>query len=248
MKIAALYDLHGNLPALEAVLAEIRGSDVDAIVVGGDVVPGPLGSESLERLRDLDLPVQWLRGNGELAVSDQRLGRDPGRALPPAAVEMVEFSAADLTEEQIDLVASWPKSVVLEIDGQGAVLFCHATPRDENEIFTRLTPDSAIVRAFSGVEAPVVVCGHTHMSFDRRVGSWRILNAGSVGMPFGDSGAHWLVLGPEIEFRRTEYDPELTLRAAAAKSYPQLEELEKSLMDPPSEEQMLEIFSQAEIS
>jgi len=100
------------------------------------------------------------------------------------------------------------KTLRMEIDGLGKILFCHATPRNPNDVFTRLTHEDRIASLFIALDADVVVCGHTHMQFDRTIGSVRVVNAGSVGTPFGEPGAYWLLLTSQIDFRRTEYDLE----------------------------------------
>ena len=188
MRVAAIYDIHGNLPALEAVIPEIRQAGVDRVVVGGDVVPGPLPCETLALLLDLDIPVDFIRGNGEAAALAHLAGTDEGN-LPEQAREAVHWSAKQLPPEYRRLLASWPATLRTEIPGLGDVLFCHATPQSDTEIFTRLTPAERILPIFEGLDVSAVVCGHTHMPFDRTIGSIRVVNAGSVGMPFGEPGA-----------------------------------------------------------
>ena len=247
MRIAALYDIHGNLPALEAVLHDVRQAAVDRVVVGGDVVPGPMPRETLRRLLDLDLPVQFLQGNGEVAVLAQMAGRDPG-SLPEAAREVVRWTAQQLTPEDRQVLASWPKLLRLEIERLGEVLFCHATPRNEAECFTRKTPDERLIPIFAGLDVPLVICGHTHMQFDRTVGRTRIVNAGSVGMPFGRPGADWVLLGPCVELRRTTYDFARAAERIRNTTYPQAQEFAaRSILQPPSEEATLEVFAKAEL-
>ena len=195
MPVAAIYDIHANLPALEAVLQEIRQAGVDQVVVGGDVVPGPMPRETIACLLDLDIPVQFLYGNGEVAVLEQMAGREPA-AVPEQFRPIIRWTAQQLDPEHERVLAGWPKTLRVEIAGLGEVLFCHATPRNENECFTRLTPEERLLPVFEGLDVPVVVCGHTHMQFDRMIGRTRVVNAGSVGMPFGEPGAYWLLLGP----------------------------------------------------
>ena len=189
MRIAALYDIHGNLPALDAVLAEV---DADVIVVGGDVVMGLAPAETLERLRSLPGDVRFIRGNADREVYDEQPG------LAPA--ELLEHARARLSQEQLDFLRTWPLTVSV-----GRVLFCHATPRNDEEIFTRDSPDERWAATLAGVDADVVVCGHTHVQFDRRIGDIRLVNAGSVGMPYADEpGAYWAVLdGTDVELRHT---------------------------------------------
>lgn len=137
----------------------------------------------------------------------------------------------------------------MSVIGLGDVLFCHATPRDPNEIFTRLTPESKLLPIFENLNASVVVCGHTHMQFDRMIGSVRVVNAGSVGMPFGRPGADWLVLtGPKIEMRHTDYDLASAVERIRRSGYPLAEEFAATnILQPPSESSMVELFSRAEL-
>lgn len=190
MGVAALYDVHGNLPALEAVLAEIPGDAT--IVVGGDVCAGgDRPSETLERLRALGDRVVWVRGNADRELS-------PGMAglLPEALVEAVR---GQLTEEQIAFLQSHPHAVRV-----GDVLYCHASPRNDVDIFTERTPEERIAFLFEGLDVPTVVCGHTHTQFERTVAGVRVVNAGSVGMPYEDEpGAYWLL---DLAHRRTPYE------------------------------------------
>ncbi len=133
----------------------------------------------------------------------------------------------------------------MDITGLGKVLFCHATPQNPNDILTRLTPHDRMVSIFSGAGADVVICGHSHMQFDRTVGSVRVVNAGSVGMPFGEPAAYWLLLGPQVELRRTKYNLEKAAARIRQTQYPDAEEFAaRNVLDPPSEEKMLEAFGQ----
>jgi len=258
MRVAAIYDLHGNLPALEAVLEDIRQAEVDRIVVGGDVVPGPMPRETLARLLDLDIPMQFVYGNGELAVLAQMAATDPstvtywgtssGAPLPEPHREVLRWTAKQLHPEYEKLLASWPKTLSLKISGLGVVLFCHATPRNETEIFTRRTSEEHLLPVFEGLNAPVVVCGHTHMQFDRMIGRIRVVNAGSVGMPFGEPGADWLLLGPNVQLRHTNYDLTEAAERIRGTKYPQAEDVAaRYVLHPPSEGEMLEVFGKAEL-
>jgi len=246
-RVAAIYDIHGNLPALEAVLDDIRRADVDHVVVGGDVFPGPMARECLTRLLDLDLPVQFIQGNGDRVVLGQLAGRAPSE-VPEQFREVVRWVAQQLDPEHGPLLASWAKTLRVAIPDLGEVLFCHATPRSDTEIFTRLTPEDRLLPLFEGLGVSVVVCGHTHMQFDRRVGRVRVVNAGSVGMPFGEPGAYWLVLGPDVQLRRTYYDLAKAAERIRATSYPQAHAFAAhNVMEPQSEATILESFTRAEL-
>src|SRR5262249_54958775 len=152
----------------------------------------------------LTTPVGFLTGNGDRESLALRSG-EPS-TLPEPIQEVVRWSGNQLRPEQAALVASWPKTVRVTVPGLGDVLFCHATPRNDTEIFTKRTPEERLLPIFGSLDVPLVVCGHTHMQSDRRVGKTRVVQAGSVGMPFGPRGADWLLLTPEIELRHTNYD------------------------------------------
>jgi predicted phosphodiesterase len=197
VRVAALYDIHGNLHALDAVLAEV---DADLILVGGDAVAGPWPSETLERLREFGDGVRFIRGNADREVASEL----PGLA-PPA---VMNFVRKHLTKEQIAFLGTWSLTDSIEVDGLGPVLFCHATPRSDDEILTRISTEERWQDVLAGVDERTVVCGHTHVQFDRRIGATRLVNSGSVGMPYEDEpGAYWTLLGPDVEFRRTPYEP-----------------------------------------
>ena len=246
MQVAALYDIHGNLPALEAVLQDIRQAEVDHVVVGGDVLPGPMPRETLTCLLDLNVPVQFIQGNGEVEVLAQMAGVDTG-TVPERFREGMRWTAQQLQPEYEPVFASWPKTLRLEIRGLGEVLFCHSTPRSETEIFTRLTPEDRLLPLFEGLQVSVVVCGHTHIQFDRMIGRTRVVNAGSVGMPFGDPGAFWALLGPDVQLRHTSYDLTKAAERIRDTPYPQAQEDAQNILQPPSEPEMLELFGTAEL-
>jgi putative phosphoesterase len=202
MRVAALYDIHGNPPALDAVLADVP-EDVDLIIAGGDFLGGPRPSETLERLRGLGHRVRFIRGNVERELVDPDPPRPAGP--PPGALDE---QRAKLTEEQIAFAYGLPAQLELEIEGLGTVLFCHATPRNDVEIVTPASAEARLREVLAGVKAEVVVAGHTHMQDDRLVDGIRFVNAGSVGMPYEEApGAYWALLGPQVELRRTELEP-----------------------------------------
>jgi predicted phosphodiesterase len=207
VRIAALYDVHGNLPALEAVLAEVATADVDEIVVGGDVLWGPLQLECFERLRSEG--ATFVSGNCERDVLN-------------GTSESETWCASRLDDDTREFVESLPLGVERELGPLGTVLFCHATPRSNEEILTTMTPEDVVRDALSDTDADVVVCGHTHVQFDRAVsGAPRLVNAGSVGLPYeGAPGARWTLIGPEVEFRTSEYDVERGIEVLAAAGFP----------------------------
>ena len=203
MRVAALSDVHGNLPALEVVLAEVERAGVDLIVLGGDHAAGPFPGETLRLLMAFGERACFIRGNAdrELAAA---AGAPPSESEPP---DHVAWAAQQLTDAERDFLGRLPEQQVLELEGLGPTLFCHGSPRTDMEIITAETPEERLREAVAGVEQRVVVCGHTHMQFERAVAGIRVLNPGSVGMPYeGEPGAYWALLGPSVELRRTEYD------------------------------------------
>jgi predicted phosphodiesterase len=230
MRVAALYDIHGNLPALDAVLADVERAAVDRIVIGGDVVPGPLPVRTIERLSALGSDVEFVRGNGDrwvVEAFDAQAGGTPGRPW-------VSWTAQAIDRRHRDLLASFADHVVIDVDALGPALFCHGSPRDDDEMLTLLTPEHRWRPALQDVAQEIVVCGHTHAQFDRRMGSCRVINAGAVGLPYeGRPGAYWLLLGPDVELRRTGYDVDRALSAMRSGGGPDVEALLRgSLVDP----------------
>ena len=247
MRIAALYDIHGNLPALDAVLVEVAAARAELILVGGDVFPGPLSLECLRRLENLPIPVRFVRGNGDREVVEMASGSET-LSVPENYRPQMQWVADQLGPEDLSRIAEWPLSVRIDTADLGQILFCHATPRSDAEIFVRTTEEPKLLRLFAEAGAPVVVCGHTHMQFDRRIGNTRVVNAGSVGMPFGDRGAYWLLVDRDIELMRTDYDFEDAAQTLGGSGYPGAPDYaQSSVLEPPSEDDMLHLFSQAEL-
>ena len=238
MRIAVLADVHGNLPALRAVLAECDAEPVDALVVPGDVVGGPLPREVLEALAARPEPVHWVAGNAERDTVRVFDGGPPGEGPPGTAAR---WSADALDGAWRDRLASWP--IRLELDG---VCFCHGSPRRDDEILTRATPDEVLREALAGVAEPLVIGGHTHQQFRRELGEGRAyVNAGSVGMPYeGQPGAFWAVVdGGQARLRRTAYDLDAAVAELRASGYPDVGEmLEESLLRPVDAEWVTAFF------
>ena len=232
MTVAALCDIHGNLPALDAVLADPAFARADVVVIGGDVAAGPLPAEVLDRLAQLELPIRWVRGNAdrEVVASFDRGDTDASVHPEDPAARADAYTAGHITRAQRDLVAGFEDVVSLE-----GALFCHGSPRDDNEIITALTPAERLAPMLDGVDEALVVCGHTHHQFELRAGDQRVVNAGSVGMPYqGDAAAFWLLVeGGEHELRRTDIDVDAVAAAIRASGYPDAEHLiEMCLVEP----------------
>jgi len=202
VRVAALYDIHGNAPALESVLADVRGSGADLIVVGGDVVEGPQPVETFELLDAIAQPLVWVRGNCD---------RDPS-----------EWVRERVGEERVAWLAGLPTTVRVDVDGLGAVCFCHGSPRSDEDIVTAVSAAERVEPMLDGVDETLVVSGHTHVQFDRVVGGRRLVNAGSVGMAYqGDGGwAYWTTFGPAVEHHRSAFDPDALATALRESGYP----------------------------
>ncbi|MGC4943756.1 metallophosphoesterase family protein [Kribbella sp. DT2] len=213
-RIAVLADIHGVLPALEAVLAEPDVRSADVVVLAGDLAAGPQPVETLDLLLGLGGRAVWVRGNAERELVSMARGEqlDPPDPVSP-------WAAAQLRPDQVELLATLPTSVTI-----GSTLFCHATPRDDEEMVLVDSPISRWTEVFTGLSDDVrtVVCGHTHMPFARQVDRRLVVNAGSVGMPYGAPLPSWALLtGSDVQLRRTALDIEaMADRVVAESTYP----------------------------
>ncbi len=249
MKIAALYDIHGNLPALNALLAELEEVQPDMIVVGGDIISGPMPGQTLQRLSQAGDHIRFIRGNADREVVTIFDGQPIERQYMPAPVEKdlkeIRWVAEQLTHSQRDFLAALPEQLVVNVEGLGSVVFCHASVRNDEELFTSITPEERLRVIFSHVEQEIVVCGHTHTQFEQHVGNLRILNAGSVGMPYAARpGAYWLLLSSEgYEFRYTPYDGKAAVQEILASGYPRAQEFaEENVLTMPTAAEATEHF------
>jgi predicted phosphodiesterase len=242
-RVAVLADIHGNLPALEAVLADVERSPVDRAVLNGDMLLGPMPGETMERLLALGDAAVWVRGNSErelVEAMDARLGA----SLPEHLRAIAGYGAAHVDRRHRGLLAGLPLSAVVEVDGLGPVRFCHATAGNDVDIVLVDSPVDRWQASFAGVEEPVVVLGHTHMPFDRLVDRRRFVNPGSVGMPYGTPGAHWAVLGPDVVLRTTAYDVNAAAERLARTGFPGIEGfVAENVRAVPSDSEALAAFS-----
>ena len=240
--VAVISDIHGNLPALEAVLEEVRREKPDLIVSCGDVASGPMPAETIQVLMRLH-DARFVRGNADDGLVDEFDGRPPAPLPGPFA----DWCARQITRTQRDFLASFLGTLTIDgVDGIGRVLFCHATPKNNTDIFTVDTPADRVRELFGEVDADLVVCGHTHMQFDRGIDGLRVVNAGSVGMPYGEPGAYWSMLGPDVRLRRTDFDRDAAARRIRAKDWPGAQEFAaKNVLQVPPVEQAMEFFRKA---
>jgi len=212
--VAVLSDIHGVLPALEAVLVEPEVRAADLIVITGDHASGPQPVQVLDRLAELGDRVLLVRGNADRELV--ALARGESIEVPD---EITPWAAAQLLPRHISLLAGLPHPVIIEISGFGPTAFCHGTVRDDNEVVlvdTRIEKWAEVLAEVPG-DVTTIVCGHTHMPFSRLADGRQIVNPGSVGMPYGRAGAHWALLRDgAITLRRTAYDLERAERAIHA--------------------------------
>lgn len=247
MRVAAIYDIHGNLPALDAVWTDIEGAEPDVIFVGGDSASGPFPRATLERLISLDGRVHVIRGN-----ADRELVGDFDRAAAGGGTGeeadlwglRAAWTAQQITTEQRDFLAELPGTKTFDIEGIGPVRFCHGSPRSDEEIITLATTDARLRRILAGVEEGVVVCGHTHIQFDRVVDGTRVINAGSVGMPYeAEPGAYWALLGPDVSLKRTVYDFDDAAERIRNSGFPEADEhADQLFVELPSREEATQFF------
>ena len=238
-RVAVLSDVHGNAVALEAVLADVRRETPDLVVFGGDLTWGPLPRETLDIVRSLELPVVFVRGNAERALLE------PEDEPTERAMWLRERHSAD----DLAYLGRFVASVAVVVDGLGPTLFCHGSPRSDEEVVTPRTPERRVRAMTEGVAEHVVVSAHTHMQFDRDVAGIRSINAGSVGMPYEDErGAFWAMLGPDVELRRTEYSLERAVAAYRATDDPLAEQMVEMLLTPPTQDEVIEYGERLEFA
>jgi putative phosphoesterase len=248
-RIAAIYDIHGNLPALEVVLADLESVNPDLIVVGGDMVAGPMPAEVLDSLAALGESICFVRGNADrevVAAYDDGRYADASNVADPAE-RTAAYAASKIDRAHRDLLASFTERLVVEVERVGQVLFCHGSPRSDEEIVTAATTEGRLREILAGVDQDLVVCGHTHAQFDRRVGAKRVINAGSVGMPYQGKpvGAFWLLLGAGgVSLRRSDYDLDRAVKRIRATGYPDAEDMAQILLEPPDPEWVADFFEQ----
>ena len=202
------------------MLADVERAGADLIVFGGDVAAiGPFPLETIDLLSSLP-NARFVMGNAD------------------------REDIPELTGERLAFVASFEPAVSVEVEKLGPTLFCHGSPRSDEEIVTRATPDEAVSEMVEGVAERVIVLGHTHMQFDRRVSDHRVVNAGSVGMPYeAQPGAYWALLGPDVELRRTAYDLEAAAARMRATGVREVEEfVAENVLTVPTAEEAIEVF------
>ena len=243
-KVAVIADVHGNAPAFQAVLDEIEREQVDLIVSCGDLTWGPLPEETYELARqlanlsashsdshlDVAARVRFVRGNADRAVLERVSETDRER-----------WMQEHHTDQMRDFLASFEDTVVVEVDGLGAVRLSHGSPRSDEECVTPETPEERVREFSAEIDERVVVTAHVHMQFDRDVAGIRSVNPGSVGLPYETApGAYWALLGPDVEFRRTDYDVDATIERYRAAAQPNVDDIVELMLNPPPQSEIIE--------
>ena len=227
MRVAALADVHGNAPALAAVLEEVERERPDLVVFCGDLTWGSLPRETLALVRALEIPARFVRGNADRMVGVETEGRGP-------------WMTRQHTSEDLAFLAGFEPTVDVDVDGLGLTCFCHGSPRSDEECVTERTPAERVREFMAGVDASAVVTGHVHVSYDRVVDGIRTIGPGSVGLPYeSGQGARWALLGPDVELRRTDYDVEAAVALMRATDDPRVELIVELMLDPPSRDDVI---------
>jgi putative phosphoesterase len=227
-KVAVIADVHGNAPALTAVLGEIEHEQPDLIVSCGDLTWGPLPEETYELARGLN--ARFVRGNADRAVLEA-----------VSETERERWMQAHHTDAMREFLGRFEENVVVEVDGLGPVRFCHGSPRSDEECVTPETPEERVREFSAGVDERVIVSAHVHIQFDREAAGIRSVNAGSVGLPYeGKPGAYWALFGPDIELRRTEYDVDATVERFRASGQPNVEQIVEMMLTPPEPREVID--------
>jgi predicted phosphodiesterase len=241
VKVLALYDIHGNVEALDAVLADSSAAAPDAIVVGGDAVPGPFARAVLDRLDALSCSLYFIRGNGERETAEAAVATRPPADDDDLAGVTAAVTASELGVDRARALGDLP--LIVKLDG---VLYCHATPRADDEMVTRVSTPARFAKVLAGVDARVVIAGHSHQQDDRKVGTVRFVNAGSVGLPYeGDGAARWVwVVDGAPELRSTAYDAKAAGTRMLAAGWPDERSVRGALVDPVAPTFVTELFEQ----
>jgi putative phosphoesterase len=227
-RVAALADVHGNAPALAAVLAELEHERPDLVVFCGDLTWGSLPQETLALVRALEIPARFVRGNADRAVGSSLEGRG-------------SWMASAHSGEDAAFLGTFERTVLVDVDGLGPTCFAHGSPRSDEECVTKRTPEARVREFSEGVAASTFVTAHTHMQYDRRAAGLRLVNPGSVGLPYEPTpGAYWALLGPDVELRRTDYDVEAAIAQMQATDDPRVDDVVEMMRTPPDQDEVIE--------
>jgi putative phosphoesterase len=233
-RVAVIADVHGNAPAFDALIAELRARRPDVVVSCGDLSWGSLPRETLALARELaaETPCVFVRGNAERALLEGGDG---------SPTERERWMRANHTDDDLELVRSFVETVVVDVHGLGAVRFCHGSPLSDEDCITPATPEERLRPLVVDMKEDVLVSAHTHVQFDRRAAGIRSINPGSVGMPYEDRrGAFWAVFDEGVTLLRTDYDLSETVRRYRATDDPLAEQMVEILEHPPTRAEVIE--------
>jgi predicted phosphodiesterase len=233
-RLAVIGDVHGNAVAFAAVLEEIRADPPDLVVINGDLSWGAEPETTLE-LADSVPKAVFVRGNAESALL--RLAQ--GEASEPTETEA--WMVQQHSPGRIAEIEGYAGAVSATVDGFGRVFLCHGSPRGDQEIVTPETPDERMHALLAGTQLDVLVTAHVHLQFEREVLGITSMNAGSVGLQYGDTpAAYWAEIGPEIRLCRTPYDVDEAERRVRSSGIPTADRIVQTLREPPSAEEVIE--------
>ncbi|WP_434716446.1 metallophosphoesterase family protein [Lacticaseibacillus paracasei] len=217
MKIAALYDIHGNYPALKEVLKQVKKLSPDLVVLGGDLIAGPMPLETLSLLKRVSTTFKTvgIMGNNDQDIVDIYAKKRVG--LSRKATEQLTWIANQLSYKQVSFLRNLLPSISI-----GNYFFCHAVKNDNTTVFSPRQNKAYIEALFKGVQESYIICGHTHIQFELSLPNKKIINAGSIGMPFSNQfGAQWLWLEDNrIEYKRTIFNQQVAIQLISQTEYP----------------------------
>jgi putative phosphoesterase len=229
-RVAVLSDVHGNAVALAAVLAEVDRERPDLLFFGGDLTWGAQPTATYELAAARAERSIFVRGNADRALVEGAAETDRERWIQESH-----------SPEARAFVERFDEQAMVEVDGLGAVRFCHGSPRSDEECVTPETPEERVREFMTDVGERVLVTAHVHIQFDREVAGVRSVNPGSVGLPYeGRPGAYWALLGPDVELRRTDYDVAGAAAAYRESGFPNPEQMVQLLEQPPSRAEVIE--------
>jgi len=232
-----ISDVHGNAPALAAVLAEIADEEPDRLVFGGDLTWGPLPGETLDLVAPVANRSVFVRGNAERAILELAARAEASGTDGMAEREVWLLARHDAAARTF--LAGFVEQVVIEVEGLGRARFCHGSPRSDEELVTAATPVARMQAMLQGIEERLLVTAHTHLQFDREVAGIRSVNPGSVGMPYqGEPGAFWAMLGPDVKLWRTAYDLDEAVARYRSSGDPLAERMIEILTTPPTPDEV----------
>ena len=210
-RLAILSDMHGNLPALEAVLSDLSQFKIDRVIVPGDVINwGPFSAQVVDRVAREGWAV--IRGNNEFYLLDYDTPRAPEAWTDRNHFSMLPWLAGQLNGRRHDIIATWPDTLHLRFPDAPPIRVVHGSPRSNREPIYPISAEADVEAMLAGVEETTVIAGHTHLAMDRCVGRWHILNPGSIGVPIdGRPGASYMLLegnesGWHATIRRADFD------------------------------------------